>query len=193
MDATTPELDHLNAEIRQLRALYEQYFQGIERIEPLKKREEVNKLIRRLESIRRNNTAFKFRLNSAKATMLTYERYWNRISRQIEEGTFKRDRLKAKRRIDAKSDPAPKPTTPKPALNGKAPAPAEDDALRDLHRAYLRARTEVGDSRPVPISSFAKTVEKQKAAIRSKFNCEKVDFKVSVKNGRAILKAIPRT
>ncbi|MEM6533048.1 MAG: MXAN_5187 C-terminal domain-containing protein [Myxococcota bacterium] len=190
MNTGIPELDHLNAEIRQLRALYEQYFQGIERIEPLKKREEVKKLIRRLEDIRRNNTAFKFRLNSAKATMVTYEQYWNRIARQIEEGTFKRDRMRAKKRIDSKAEPsAPK------TMNGNGaapPPPGEDESLRDLHRAYLRARSEVGDSRPVPIGSFAKTVEKQKAAIRSKFNCESVDFKVTVKNGRAILKAIPR-
>ncbi|MEM6533445.1 MAG: hypothetical protein AAF654_12540 [Myxococcota bacterium] len=33
-----------------------------------------------------------------------------------------------------------------------------DDTLRTLHQAYLRACSQVGDSRPVPLESFAKSV-----------------------------------
>ncbi len=183
MEPELPELSQLHAKIRQLRALYEQYFQGIERIEPLKQREEVKKMVSRLDGLRRNNTAFKFQLNSAKQTLLTYEQYWNRIARQIEEGTYKRDKLRAQRRINNHSGPA---------KSAGHPPPKEEAELEQLHRAYLRARTQVGDSRPVPMQSFATTVAKQTAAIKERFNCDHVEFKVTVKDGRAILKAIPR-
>lgn len=185
MENETPELEHLNTEIRQLRALYEQYFQGIERLEPLKKREDVKKLIRRLEGIRRNNTAFRFRLGSAKQTMVTYEQYWDRTTRQIENGTYKRDKFRAQRRRQAAEHANPKERS---ASRDDPP----NDSVRELHRAYLRARNRIGDTRPVPIDSFAKTLEARRMDIRQKFRCENVEFRVSVKDGRAVLKATPR-
>lgn len=184
MEHELPELSQLNAKIRQLRSLYEQYFQGIERIEPIKPREEIKKMITRLDGMRRNNTAFKFQLNSARQTFLTYEQYWNRIARQIEEGTYKRDKLRAQRRMQNH--------TAKRRDTAGHPMPSEQAELEQLHRAYLRARSQVGDSRPVPIRNFAQTVAKQTAAIKQKFECDKVEFKVVVKEGRAVLKAIPR-
>ncbi|MEO0812731.1 MAG: MXAN_5187 C-terminal domain-containing protein, partial [Myxococcota bacterium] len=143
------------------------------------------KMISRLDGLRRNNTAFKFQLNSARQTLITYEQYWNRIARQIEEGTYKRDKLRAQRRLQTTGSAAP-------AKSAGHPPPGENAEVESLHRAYLRARSQVGDSRPVPIGSFAKTVEKQTAAIKERFNCDRVEFKVTVKEGRAILKAIPR-
>ncbi len=187
MSVDPPELTQLNARIRQLRSLYEQYFQGIERIEPLKQREELKKLIARLAELRRHNTAFKSRLNSARQTLLTYEQYWDRVARQIEEGTYKRDKVRAARRMKARRSDE---------LNGEVqplhPPPNKNDELKELHRSYLRARTQVGDSRPVPMENFAKSIEKQRSAIKQRFGCQSVEFKVAVKDGRAIVRAIPK-
>jgi uncharacterized protein YfaS (alpha-2-macroglobulin family) len=51
------------------------------------------------------NVGLKFRLSTAKQRWTTYAQHWARIVRQIEEGTFKRDRDKAEKRFGAPSIP----------------------------------------------------------------------------------------
>lgn len=222
------EIDQLNTSIRELKAAYEQYFAGIERVAPSKAREQTKKTLQRLMTQRNNNTSWKFRIQTAQQTYLTYEQYWDRILRQIEEGTFKRDRLRAQRKSGFGAD-APKtdetgmplaaaldaPTTPvyTPDLaravaaaggartTAPAAAPASPqsiatsaypESLRKLHETYTRARAEAGDPRPVSIDALAETVKKQIATIKEQYKCERVEFKVAMKDGRAILKAIPK-
>jgi len=89
--------------IDRLHALYEQWFQGLERREPAKQREIVHK---RLESMRTNmprNTALRFRTQGLIARWVTLTHHWNKISRQIEEGTYKRDVIRAKRKADERA------------------------------------------------------------------------------------------
>jgi len=84
--------------VDRLRALYEQYFQGIERLEPLIPKKEVERRIARLRKTPTRNTALRFRTNQLIQKYTTYQTYWIRVARQIEEGTYRRDVLKARRR-----------------------------------------------------------------------------------------------
>lgn len=90
-----------DAEVRiaRLKALYEQYFQGIEKLEPVIAKKEVDRLLDAMRKQQPRNTALRFRTQMLFARYSTYLTYWQRITRQIEEGTFKRDitRLKQKR------------------------------------------------------------------------------------------------
>jgi hypothetical protein len=90
-------LNQLEQRLSRLRALYEQYFMGIERIPPRTARKEVVRLIFRLENAHTRNTALKFRIRSMVQRFNSYKSYWNRVERQIEEGTYKRDRARAQR------------------------------------------------------------------------------------------------
>jgi hypothetical protein len=95
------QLSDLEARLDRLKGLYEQYFQGFERLEPMIPRKEVD---RRLAALRREqprNTALRFRFQSVLQRYTTYQNYWRRVTRQIEEGTFRRDVLKARARRDA--------------------------------------------------------------------------------------------
>ncbi len=85
----------LETRLDRLRSLYEQYFMGIEKIEPNVPRKDVE---RRFQTLRREqirNTALRFRFHMVLQRYNTYQAYWMRICRQIEEGTYKRD-LRAK-------------------------------------------------------------------------------------------------
>jgi hypothetical protein len=377
----TQDIAELEESLRALRQAYEKYFAGVERLEPLKDRDRLKKELQRLLAENTRNTARRFRLQTLQASLVTYEQYWNRITRQIEEGTFKRDRLRAQRLagstqaareaealeaietledelvseaateslgaeaeaavagraseavVDASAgmqDPEPArprsgartaqahgsapgggvpagrpapsrevPTTggrrnqtstarPESPLDGldelladvartagkperstaaepgrnKVAAPGRSDAapsrttapssrpassldppgapparskpespqglagdgarqaagggasgsglrlqsqpaaamgtasaspaVRQLHQAYLKARQELGEHEPVSIETFAATVEKQIAAIKSRLRCQDVELKVAVKDGRAVLKVVPR-
>ncbi len=89
-------INELETRVDRLRALYEQYFMGIEKMEPQVPRKDVE---RRIQLIRREqirNTALRFRFQMILQRYNTYQTYWLRICREIEEGTYKRDVLRAK-------------------------------------------------------------------------------------------------
>jgi hypothetical protein len=88
-------INELETRVDRLRALYEQYFMGIEKIEPHVARKDVE---RRVQSLRREqirNTALRFRFHMIIQRYNTFQSYWLRVCRAIEEGTYKRDVLRA--------------------------------------------------------------------------------------------------
>ncbi len=92
-----------DAEIRlaRLKSLYEQWFQGIERIEPQVARKELERAIEALRREQPRNTALRFRCQQLIARYGTYGIYWGRIAKQIEDGTYRRDLQRARNRIQA--------------------------------------------------------------------------------------------
>jgi hypothetical protein len=93
------KLAETETRLRRLRLLYDQWFHGLERAEPQTQRLEVDRLIAELRRQQIRNTALKFRLNQLVQRYLTYNTYWQRITRQIEEGTYKRDVMRARKRF----------------------------------------------------------------------------------------------
>ena len=63
---------------------YEQYFLGLEKREPLKLLEEVERYVRKYHGAHISNTMLKFKFNSVVARFSSYKQYWNRITRLIE-------------------------------------------------------------------------------------------------------------
>ena len=83
-------LDDLEEEIELLKVAYERYFNGVDRIPPRREHDTVKLHLRNIQRMRGGVTAIRFRTQSLKARIVTYEHYWTRILRQIELGTFKR-------------------------------------------------------------------------------------------------------
>ncbi|HVJ90475.1 MAG TPA: hypothetical protein VM580_11785, partial [Labilithrix sp.] len=94
-------LTELEERVDRLRALYEQYFMGYEKIEPGVQRKDVERRFVALRKLQIRNTALRFRFNVITQKYNTYSTYWTRICRQIEEGTFKRHVARAARRFGA--------------------------------------------------------------------------------------------
>lgn len=183
------DVQKLAESIKKLKIEYDRYFLGLDRMEPAKSRDAVKKDLRRLVTeTNNNNTARRFRLQSLQATLLTHEVYWDRTARQIEEGTYKRDKLRAKALMEASAD---EDAAPAPVARAQ-PAEEFPEAIKKLHEAYEQARIQSGDSREVPIGALAATVRKQVAAIKAQYNCKTVEFKVTIKDGKPILKAVPK-
>ncbi|MGD8861318.1 MAG: MXAN_5187 C-terminal domain-containing protein [Myxococcales bacterium] len=99
MDQKEFEARLADAEVRlkRLRSLYDQWFHGLERLEPQQQKKEVDDLITLLRRNQPQNTALRFRFTQIAQRYTTYNTYWRRITRQIEEGTYKRDVLRARR------------------------------------------------------------------------------------------------
>lgn len=79
-----------------LKKVYEQYFLGLVREEPIKLRNEVKALLQKHNGTPIRNASLKFMLQQCVAKYNTYSVYWDRVLRQMEEGTYQRDVFKAK-------------------------------------------------------------------------------------------------
>ena len=94
------DLNDLEEAIEMLKVAYDRYFVGVDNMPPVRKHEATTRLLR--EFLRRPpmRTVQKFRFNTLKGRLNTYEQYWNRIMRQIEQGTYKRLLSESRRRED---------------------------------------------------------------------------------------------
>jgi len=136
-----PEIETLVGDLEtavdRLRSLYEQYFMGFEKMEPQVPRKDVDRRIHVLRKEHFRNTALRFRFQMILQRYNTYQTHWQRILREIENGTYKRHVLRAERRFgDApprrKSEAPPRPASERPGaprLQPGAALPAPGAAL----------------------------------------------------------------
>jgi hypothetical protein len=89
-------LSDVEVRLDRLKALYEQWFQGLERLEPTIARKEVERRMVLLRKEQPRNTALRFRFQTLVQRSTTLQTYWGRVARQIEEGTYRRDLMKAR-------------------------------------------------------------------------------------------------
>ncbi len=94
------EIEELEQRVERLRSLYEQYFLGIEKIEPLTARKDVDRRIWVLRREQIRNTRKRFRLQTIIQRYNTYQQYWMRINREIEAGTYRRHLIKAQKILE---------------------------------------------------------------------------------------------
>lgn len=94
-------LSDAEIQLSRIKHLYEQWFQGIERLEPQIARKQFDRTLHELRKVKPRNTALRFRYNTLIQRYTTLQTYWRRVARQIEEGTYRRDLLRARRRRDA--------------------------------------------------------------------------------------------
>jgi hypothetical protein len=95
--------------------------------------------------------------------------------------------------------PSPLPTAARPEASRPPPRPAasaggmDEGQLRALYNAYLAAKmTCREDVSKLTYDAVVRTVTKQIPELMARYNAKSVDFKVEVKGGKAILKAIPK-
>lgn len=290
----------LEAELNELKAQYDQYFLGLERLPPTRHHQRLKKLINQLKTTFVRQTAAKFRVAQLAQKLVTYERLWDRTLKEIEAGTYSRDLFKARMHRKAREDrqkkpgdgadddfhidedldlsdldadddlegalaaaaeavskPAPKPpvaagpavkplvtapavpavkpvTGERPVMQpaapgglpritavapvGSGPAPAlkpapsaprpaatarpaptgtdgglSDQKIKAIYDAYVMAKKRCGeDTRNVTLDSVSATLRKQVPELMKQHSAKTVEFKVVIKDGKAVLRALPR-
>ncbi len=181
------DLDELDEALTNLHVLYEKYFLGIDRRPPDQERKRVSTKTREMRTQMIRNTALKFRINTLFAKLISFERMWDRTLREIEDGTYKRDVFKAKLHQKERTEPGEKKTVAAPA----APEISEDK-LRRLYDTYLVARQRTGESTDgISYESVASRIRAQVPQLMEKHKAKNIEFKVVIKGGKAVLKAIP--
>ena len=93
---------------------------------------------------------------------------------------------------------APPPAAPRAAAARAPAAPATPGAMseaqmRALYNAYVAAKKSCNeDTSRLTYDALANTVSKQLPELMSRYKAKSVEFKVDVKDGKAVLKAIPK-
>jgi hypothetical protein len=197
-------IDMLESRLDRLRSLYEMYFQGIEKLEPSMERTAVKNAIQNLRKTRIQNTALRFRLTQLVARLNSYETYWTRISRKMEDGTYHRDIFKARYRSkvrdemskEAEDAPAGKeqaPQTTARAAPASAPKSLNDQQVGAIYDAYVMAKRRCKEStKGLTRDALATSLRKQVPAVMKQYKCKSVEFKVVIKKGKAVLKIVPK-
>lgn len=172
------DIERFEKGLKELTIKYEQYFLGLEKREPLRLLEEVERLARKYNAAAVSNTMLQFRYNALKSRLSSYRQYWNRTNRMIEEGRYSRDRFK----MEMKSR--------KPAPVADATAAPEED---DIFRQYLEACKSCN----LPISGITRetisaSLEKFRSGLSDKYEPDKIEFRVQIEGGKPKIKARPK-
>jgi hypothetical protein len=207
------ECDKIDQDLEHLRATYEQYFLGIERLAPVRMHERLKRRLQNVKSTYNRSTSVQFRVQSLSNKYLTYQRLWERTIREIEAGTYKRDLFKARLHAKGRSaERSPTPTAPEPPaavaaapVTGQSPQRAQPQTpsaapgdlseakLRAVYDAYVDAKKRCReDVSKISFESVASKLRKQVPTLMEKHQVNSVEFKVVIKNGKALLRAVPK-
>jgi hypothetical protein len=115
-------LGELETRVDRLRALYENWFRGYEKMEPMVARKDVERRVYGLRKELPRNTALRFRYHQLYQRYTTLASYWQRTARQIEEGTYRLQLQRIKRR--KVEDPLGRTLVPRRAEEERASLPS---------------------------------------------------------------------
>jgi hypothetical protein len=259
-EALARELEELEVALAELKAHYEQYFLGVDRQPPNQAYGDVRGRLAKLRSGYVRSAVLKFRIQALQQRFTTYDRLWQRTLHEMENGTYRRDLFKARRRRKTGEAPvseaaakverpvpaAPTPEPPGPgtqsgvakvptatqggtvrpspvpavapvaiptgtqgAVRRSAPAPiptgtqgavaratAEalaEPRLRAVYDAYLAAKKKCReDVSRISYESVADSLRKQVPELLQRHGARDVEYKVLVKDGKAVLRAVPK-
>jgi hypothetical protein len=175
--AIIKELDLVAQDMRELEILYERYFAGEEKREPLKKRENLYKKLRRFANRRIIQTDLRYRYESLSARFFSYATYWDRILRLMDEGRYVRHLKRTN-------------------LSGPQTIPAEKqiDDTEQIYQELLKAHQQCALKDPPPDrDKFTAYLSRQRAALESKYAGQKLEFRVITENGKPKIKVRAKT
>ncbi|MEP6864215.1 MAG: MXAN_5187 C-terminal domain-containing protein [Deltaproteobacteria bacterium] len=127
-------LDTVDKTMDRLKTLYEQYFLGIQKQAPSFIHNDIERKLRDLAQMQLRNTGLRYRLATLQQKFGSYNSYWRRTLRQIENGTYARQLSKVGR--DAARSGADIPNE----ILAKMPKRMRDQVLRDREQALAIAR-----------------------------------------------------
>ena len=114
-------LSEVETRVDRLRALYENWFRGYEKLEPQTARKDVERRLYQLRKDLPRNTGLRFRYNMLFQRYTTMTSYWQRTAKQIEEGTYRPQLQRLRRKHERQKELA--------ALAREKPEGARDSDL----------------------------------------------------------------
>lgn len=181
-------LDEFEKRLFVLKIDYDKYFNGLERIEPVKERDDLRRLLKEIEQIPVKATRQLHRMRSMKARFSSMELFWTRNLLQIERGTHPKQQFRAKVHEAARG------AAPPEVKKERRPTAQEreEGRYREIFDEYVATRQRCGQSGELNYDAIRDVLAKQVRTIKSRYDCADVHFRVTVEDGKAKVKAVPQ-
>lgn len=127
-------LDAVDKTLDRLKTLYEQYFLGIQKQAPAFIHSDVERKLRDLTQLNIRNTGLRYRLATLQQKFGSYNSYWRRTLRQIENGTYLRNLAKIGREAARNGTEIPE------EILAAMPKRMREQVLRDRDQALALAK-----------------------------------------------------
>lgn len=137
--ATEDLLEQLEKLMERLKVMYEQYFMGIQKIAPSQLHTEAERRLRDLTQISIRNTALRYRFNSLQQKYGSYNSYWRRTLREIEQGRYVRSLQRLSRQAARDGVALPE------EILAAMPKRMREQVQRDREAAVAMAKRREGD------------------------------------------------
>jgi hypothetical protein len=188
------ELTLMDKDVRQLKIEYEQYFGGGRSRPPTDIEWRIDQTVKRYgERNAQMNFAQRFRYNSLAQTYAKYRAIFRKRLKQKEEGFEVRHYGAAAKEIAAGRAARKSVASRQSAAAAFAPTmdPVRERAkTKKLYEAFRDAKESAGEStRDLTADAFQEFLRRKARELRAKSADGKVEFVVSIENGRARLKA----
>jgi len=176
VDDAKEMLDQMEAALADLRHQYDLFFSGKRRSEPMKERKGIEAKLLSLSRRAIVNNTDQLRFNNVSGRFWAYANLWTRTVRDLEEGRIRRDPVGAVARGAAEPD-----------------EPVDREHLERVAAELLEARRSCGvggDESEGP--GLRDTLYARALEISSSAGGKKVEFRVSVEEGKPKIKAVLR-
>lgn len=186
-------LEELEQLMFRLKIQYEKYFSGLERIEPVREREDARRLVRELAHVPITSSVQRFKMRTLRARWNTLDLYFTRNLVQIERGTHPKFKFRADLKDGRRKGQSSGLDEARARLaERRAQSEREETAYRAVFDRYVEARQACGQSSDMEFESVRKALHTQVRTIKSRYKCDSVKFRVTVEDGKARLKAVPQ-
>jgi hypothetical protein len=201
--AVDNDLTQLEADIRRLRAEYEQYYAGGRRRIPSETQWLVDDKIEKFTARQAQfNVSQRFRFTNINQTYVKYVEVWRKRTQRKESGEQRRvfgaaaravveQRLASQARAAALGEPPP-PPAPSPLASfsiSVGDPDREGDKVQALYKQLIVLRQEVGDNAGPPSFAAFERLVRQRTDELKKNGVREIEYSVSLDNGRVKLKA----
>lgn len=172
--ATEEKLQELDEELDKLRLAYEQYFSGISRIQPVKENDDFKRKLQNFRLTDLVSTSQRFKYTNTKSRYHQLNTMWQKMCKQIEEGTFVRERIlnKIKSHLD---DEAPSADTANKSSQENFSS-KEEKALEAL---YTKLQGSKKNAKALAKEKFMEVMKKQLDSFKSKYPNTAFRFRLS--------------
>jgi hypothetical protein len=191
------QLDELEQRMFLLKIQYEKYFSGTEKVEPSRERELIQRFVRDLmeDATAIKNPTQRHRFDGLRARLGSFEYYWTRQLRMLEQGTHPRQKFKQKIREQEKEEllRAESEKLARQRQRRRHSSERDEEAYRSLYQQYMEVRGKCGQDPNVPFETVRQALEKQADVLKAKYKCKSIKFKVVEEGGKARVKATPVT
>ena len=217
------EIQLLEARLNELKVAYEKYFAGVEKLEPARLRDEVQRIVRKTGTFSHHQYGPQVQagLRSSRSSTRSSSTGTASSSRSrtgptsaTSSGCASRTRRRATlpptprtrrtttraphRRIRQGRAAQPgrlqgaRATQPRRLPRPRSPYPRQTGEYDYVYQSLVAAKQKLGEpTENISYSALEWSLKKEAETIKKKFNASRVDFKVEIKDGKPVIKAVP--